>query len=255
VTPPTPNPPPITVFGRTTCEDTAIVRDRLRALAVPFNDIDLDLDAEATRLVESLNDGNRVTPTLLFGGTGSVLREPSLDTLDRRLVDDGWPILRPPHSAFAGTPSSSPLPVGTLLDAAGEPYPLTDGGGGRQGGLTIFFAHAADCRVCSGYARQLAAVRPQLAKAGMQAFVVIPGGPAVAANWRAESTDKVPMVADDGGHWKAAVAGHMAAIGALPTGAIILAIGRDLSPRIGSASTDAGGLGTPLELAGLLSGS
>jgi mycoredoxin len=241
-------PPAITVFGRTTCEDTAIVRDRLRALAVPFTDVDLDRDAGAARLVETLNDGNQVTPTVLFGGTNSVLREPSLDVLDEHLLDEGWPISRPQHVEFGGTPTPRPLPVGTLLDPAGGAYPLTDG----DKGLVIFFAHAADCRACSGYARQLAAVSPTLADADIQALVVVPGGPAVAANWRTESTDKVPIVADDGGRWKQAVAAHIAAREA-PNGAIILALGQDLTPGIGSSSADAGGLGTPLELVGLLS--
>jgi mycoredoxin len=243
--------PPITVFGRTTCEDTAIVRDRLRALAVPFTDVDLDRDAGAARLVETLNDGNQVTPTVLFGGADSVLREPSLDMLDRRLVDDGWPISRPPHSEFKGRPTARPLPAATLLDAAGDPYRLTDREG-RDGGLAIFFAHAADCRACSGYARQLAAVGPKLAEADIQALVVVPGGPDVATNWRAESTDKIPIVADHGGRWKAAVSAHIAAAEA-PNGAIILAVDRDLAPRMGSTASDAGGLGTPLDLAEALS--
>jgi mycoredoxin len=241
-------PPAITVFGRTTCEDTAIVRDRLRALAVPFTDVDLDRDAGAARLVESLNDGNQVTPTVLFGGTNSVLREPSLDVLDQHLFDQGWPINRRRHVKFGGTPTSRPLPVGTLLDPAGGAYPLTHG----DKGLAVFFAHSADCRACSGYARQLAAVSSTLADAGIQALVVVPGDPAAAANWRTESTDKIPIVADQGGRWKAAVAAHIAAAAAR-NGAIILLVDGDLAPRMGSTASDAGGLGTPLDLAEALS--
>src|SRR6185369_1909001 len=172
----------------------------------------------AARIVETLNDGNQVTPTVLFGGADAVLREPSLDTLDRRLADDGWPISRPLHSEFKGPPTARPLPAATLLDPAGEPFRLPDREGRGERGLAIFFAHASDCRACSGYARQLATVGPNLAEADIQALVVVPGEPDVAASWRAESTDKIPIVADQGGRWKAAVAAHIAAAAA-PNGA------------------------------------
>jgi hypothetical protein len=50
----------MTVLGSTTCEDTAIVASRLRALGVPFLEVDIDADAAAARRVASLNGGRVV---------------------------------------------------------------------------------------------------------------------------------------------------------------------------------------------------
>lgn len=240
------SPPPITVFGRTTCEDTAIVRDRLGRLGVPFTDVDLDRDAAAARLVESLNGGNQVTPTLLFSGTETAVAEPSLDQLDARLIDDGWPVRRPEPTAFQGDLLGRPLPLLTLVDAAGAAFGLAQFRGRRQ--LAVFFAHAADCRTCSGYARQLAAAAPKLADGDARALVVVPGGPEDAARWIAESTDRIPIVADHGGRWKKAVAAHVQ-LDADGAGALLLGLDRYLAPRIGSVAADAGGLITPLQAA------
>ena len=46
--------------------------------------IDISADAEAARYVESLNDGNRSVPTILFDGV-HVATEPSSDELERLL--------------------------------------------------------------------------------------------------------------------------------------------------------------------------
>jgi peroxiredoxin len=234
------------MFGRTTCEDTAIVRERLRWLGVAFNEVDLDLDAGAERLVEGLNGGNQVTPTLLFGGMETAMAEPSLDDLDARLLDHGWPIERPAPTQYQGDLVARALPLLTLVDATGDEMRLTQFRGRRQ--LAVFFAHSADCRACSGYARQLAAVATRLADAGSRALVVLPGGPDDAARWRAESTSSIAIVADAGGRWRAAVSGRVAPA-IEPGGAMILALDRYLAPRIGSLAPDAGGLITPLQAA------
>ena len=245
---PTRTPPPITVFGRTTCEDTAVVRDRLARLEVPFTEVDVDADPDAARLVESLSGGNRVTPTLLFGGVEHAMAEPSLDALDRRLAADGWPIHRPEPEAFHGDLIAHPLPMLTVVEPGGAAFRLTQLRGRRQ--VAIFFAHATGCLACAGYARQLAAVRPKLADADAVALVVVPGGPEDAARWRAEYTDAVTIVADHGGRWRQAVATHTLLDGrGAGDGAMLLALDRWLAPRSGSAAADAGGLVTPFQAA------
>jgi len=239
-------PPPITVLGRPSCEDTAIVRDRLRALGIPFTDVNIETDSGAADLVESLNDGNRVTPTLLFGGSNDVMAEPSLDDLDSHLVAVGWPVHRPEPSGFTGDLTGKPVPLLALVEAAGSTFRLQDFRGRRQ--LAVYFAHAADCMACSGYARQLAAVRDRLADAEGLPLIVVPGGPETAARWRAESTSSATIVADHDGRWKRAVGAHTQ-LDLDGGSALLLALDRYLAPRAGISATDAGGLITPLQAA------
>jgi glutaredoxin len=239
-------PQPITILGRPTCEDTAIVRDRLQRYAIPFTEADVDRDAGAGRLAETLNDGNRSTPTILFGGTDAVLIEPALDVLDARLLEEGWPIHPPEPSQFTGDLIATPIPLLTVVDETGAAFRLSQFRGRRQ--LAVFFAHASECMTCAGFARQLAAVQGTLADADARALVVVPGEAADAARWRAEVTDRLPIVADRGGRWKAAVTARVQ-FDVDAGGALLLALDRYLAPRIGSVAPDAGGLITPLKAA------
>ena len=239
-------PRPITVLGRPTCEDTAIVRDRLRRLEIPFTELDVDRDEAAGRLSESLNSGNRVTPTLLFGGADGALSEPSLDPLDARLRDEGWPIRPPEPTLFSGDTIATPVPLPSVVDPAGTTFRLAPFRGRRQ--LAVFFAHASDCLTCSGYARQLAGVTARLADRDARALVVVPGEAADAARWRAASTDRATIVADPGGRWHWSVAAHVG-FDVDRGGALLIALDRCLAARIGSVAPDAGGLITPLHAA------
>jgi peroxiredoxin/glutaredoxin len=249
---PTTTPRPITILGRPTCEDTAIVRDRLGRLDVPFTEVDVDRDTAAGQLCESLNDGNRVTPTILFGGTDAPIAEPSLTALDARLEAEGWPAVRPQLVQFEGDLIARPLPAIGLVGFDGQPVRLSQFRGRRQ--LAVFFAHAADCRTCSGYARQLAAVNDRLAEGDARALVIVPGDASVAGHWRETSTDKLIILADSDGRWRTAVAAHLAAAlpGAAPTAAMLLGLDRFIAPRVGSVAGDAGGLVDPLQAAAWL---
>jgi glutaredoxin len=80
--------PPILVLGRDTCEDTTAARDHLTARGIPFTYRKVDEDPEADAHIRRLNDGNWVTPTILFGDPDQpyrILREPSNDDLDDAL--------------------------------------------------------------------------------------------------------------------------------------------------------------------------
>jgi mycoredoxin len=235
-------PPRITVFGRPACEDTAIVRDRLTRLGVPFTDVNLDVDPGAARLVADINGGHQVTPTVMFQSPADTLAEPSLDDLDARLLQDGWPIHRPEPVPFGTDVAASPLPWLTVTDAQGAAFRIAQFRGRSQ--LAIFFVHAPGCLVCAGYSRQLAGVRLELATAGARAIVVVPGGPEEAARWASEHTDRVPVVADRESRWKRSVAAHLQLSPDRPD-AMLIGLDRYLAPRIGSGASDAGGLITP----------
>jgi len=242
--PPAPHRPsrPITIFGRPTCEDTAVVRDRLSRYGIPFTEVDVDRDEGAGRLCEAINNGNRSTPTILFGGTDGAMTEPSLDALDARLLDEGWPLHPPEPTQFAGSLIATPIPLMTLVDDAGAPFRLSQFRGRRQ--LAVFLAHDAACMTCAGYARQLAAVEPRLADADARALVVVPGDAADAARWRVEATNRLPILADSGGRWKTALLAHIQ-FDVDRGGALLLGLDRYLAPRIASVAPDAGGLVTP----------
>jgi mycoredoxin len=239
-------PRPITIFGRPTCEDTAIVRDRLTRYGIPFTEADVDRDEGAGRLCEAINAGNRSTPTILFGGTEDALTEPALDALDERLVAEGWSIRPPEPTQFAGSLIATPVPLLTIVDDGGAAFRVSQFRGRRQ--LAVFFAHDAVCMTCAGYARQLAAVKPKLADGDALALVVVPGEASDAARWRAEATSQLPILADHGGRWKCAVAAHVQFDVDRP-GAMLLGLDRYLAPRIGSAAPDAGGLIAPRKAA------
>lgn len=111
-------PAPITVLGSTTCEDTAIVTSRLRALGVPFRDVDIDADPVAARRVASLNHGNRVTPTVIVGDDAAVLAEPTLEALGELLATARYDIGPPQATDYHGELAAGSIPV-RHLDAVG----------------------------------------------------------------------------------------------------------------------------------------
>jgi glutaredoxin len=81
--------PPILILGRDTCEDTTAAREHLTARGVPFTYRKVDEDPAADAHIRRLNDGHRVTPTILFGDPDApyrILREPSNDDLDEALL-------------------------------------------------------------------------------------------------------------------------------------------------------------------------
>ena len=81
--------PPILILGRDTCDDTIRSRAHLDAAGIPYTYGNVELDPEADARIRALNDGNRVTPTILIGDPldpARILREPSDDDLDAAIA-------------------------------------------------------------------------------------------------------------------------------------------------------------------------
>ena len=76
--------PQITIYMRPWCGSVMRVKRWLDQRGIPYEEIDISADAEAARYVESLNNGNRSVPTILFDGV-HVATEPSSDELERLL--------------------------------------------------------------------------------------------------------------------------------------------------------------------------
>ena len=116
----------ITVHGRPTCEDTALARERLKALNIAFAETDVDTHPGAAAIAERFNAGHRVTPTIVFGDEAIVVSEPTLKTLDATLRRAGHAVnfahmwqFGPPISERAAPGFDLPSPEGrrVSLDA------------------------------------------------------------------------------------------------------------------------------------------
>jgi len=82
--------PRILILGRDTCSDTTRSRAHLAARGIPFVYRNIDLDAEADRVIRSYNEDEQMTPTILLGDPERptrVLVEPSDDELDAALTE------------------------------------------------------------------------------------------------------------------------------------------------------------------------
>lgn len=235
-------PLPIVVLGSETCEDTAVVASRLRALGVPFQYVDIDGDPVAARRVASLNQGNRVTPTVIVGDDAEVKAEPTLEALGELLAVARYAIGPPRATDFHGDLTTRSIPV-RHLDAVGEgALSLGQLRGRRQ--VALFLGHGPDCLACLGYARQLAGRRQSFAEVDGLPLIVVAGDIDALAGWRHGIPDAVTILADPDGGWKQAIA---ATVGAAAGDAILLLLDRFGAPRAGSTANEAGGLIDPSE--------
>lgn len=232
-------PVPIVVLGSATCEDTAIVASRLRAIGVPFRNVDIDADPAAAQRVVSVNHGHRVTPTVIFGDDATVLAEPTLELLGKRLTAAGFDVEPPRAVDYNCELTARSIPVRHLDDERGGPFSLEQLRGRSQ--VALFLAHGAECLACYGYARQLTRRGEAFAEADGLPLIVIAGDPAE-SGWRHGIDDAVTILGDPDGAWKRDVA---TCIGAHAGDAILVLLDRFGAPRAGSMAEEAGGLIDP----------
>jgi thioredoxin reductase (NADPH) len=74
----------VTVYGAPWCPDCRRAKKFLAEQRVPFDWVDVDLDAQGLRTVEQLQGGGRTIPTIVLGDGGHLV-DPSNDELARRL--------------------------------------------------------------------------------------------------------------------------------------------------------------------------
>ena len=235
----------IVVLGSATCEDTAITKSRLAALGVPFEDVDIDLDPSAEALVRRLNDGHRVTPTVLFGDGLPAVAEPTLEQLGERLgerVGAANDARRPEATQLHGERITRTVPTRRLPVDDGTSFTLDALRGRRQ--VALFLAHDAGCLACFGYARQLAGQETGFAEADATVVIAVAGTAEEAATWRHGLPAGTRLVGDPDGGWKQQLA---SLVDVPPGSAIVLLLDRWLAPRVVSAAGEAGGLVDPAE--------
>jgi mycoredoxin len=76
--------PEITLYGNTWCGGSRRARLLFDRNEIPYRWVDIDLDEEAAKYVESLNHGCRSVPTIVWAD-GSMLVEPSEEELAKKL--------------------------------------------------------------------------------------------------------------------------------------------------------------------------
>ena len=77
---------PLTMYTTTWCGFCKNLKRQLGKAGVEVIEVDIELDPEAAKFVESVNGGNQTVPTLLFGD-GSTMVNPSAAQVQARLAE------------------------------------------------------------------------------------------------------------------------------------------------------------------------
>ncbi|GAB3710068.1 mycoredoxin [Corynebacterium nasicanis] len=76
----------VTIYATTWCPYCINLTKRLDRTETPYELIDVELDAEAAAWVESVNDGNRVVPTVRYSD-GTHATNPEASAVRRKLEE------------------------------------------------------------------------------------------------------------------------------------------------------------------------
>lgn len=248
---------PITVYGSRTCEDTALVRDRLRALDIQFVERDKEdvaggtAVADVQALLKQYGHGSPRTPTVVFGKDATVLIEPSVEALDDALAKAGYATTGLNVVQFGSVFSARVAPEISLASTRSERFDLNTLRGWRRS--VLFFAHDSACRVCQGLARQLANRKAEFEDAEARLVLVLQGDKAAAHRWTEEFAANAETLADTDGTVKRRYVEYFSpALDAHANGTMLFILDKYTAPRVGSAAHDAGGLVSPQEVASWL---
>ncbi|MDO5512902.1 mycoredoxin [Corynebacterium sp.] len=76
----------VTIYATTWCPYCINLKKRLDRTETPYELIDVELDAEASAWVESVNDGNRIVPTVKYSD-GTHATNPEASAVRRKLEE------------------------------------------------------------------------------------------------------------------------------------------------------------------------
>ena len=76
--------PEIVMYTTAWCSSCWRAKQVMNSMQIPFTEVDIGQDEEATELVMRLNQGNQSVPTIIFPD-GSVLTEPNMLELVSKL--------------------------------------------------------------------------------------------------------------------------------------------------------------------------
>lgn len=76
--------PAITMYSTTWCGPCKRLKSDLEKSGIPFTQIDIENDEAGAALIETINNGNRTVPTLVFAD-GSSMTNPSIAKVKEHL--------------------------------------------------------------------------------------------------------------------------------------------------------------------------
>ena len=236
---------PIVMYGSYTCEDTAVTRDRLRTLHVPFKESMEEDDEHVSAILVKYNNGMPITPTLVFGKDEIVIAEPTIEQLEESLTKAGYTFESLRAQAL---PAKKYAPDLTALPtfSAGLGIAAADT---RLSKWVVLFAHTPACRVCQGYAKQIAAQLPKIKAQGADLRIVLQADLKSAEEWSKKFAPGVAVIADADAMAKREYADFLPdSLDVRLGGTWLVILDRDETPRIGQYAPDAGGLISPTEI-------
>lgn len=77
---------PLTMYTTTWCGFCKNLKRQLNKAGIEIAEVDIELDHEAAKFVESVNGGNQTVPTLLFDD-GSTMCNPSAAQVQKKLAE------------------------------------------------------------------------------------------------------------------------------------------------------------------------
>lgn len=75
----------VTMYSTTWCGFCARLKKSMEREGIAYDEVNIELDEDAAKLVESVNGGNRTVPTLVFAD-GTALTNPSLAQVKAQLA-------------------------------------------------------------------------------------------------------------------------------------------------------------------------
>lgn len=233
---------PIVMYGSYTCEDTAVTRDRLRTLRIPFVERLKEEEENVAALLGKYNAGQLRTPTLVFGDDDYVIAEPTLEQVEELLIKAGYTFDALQMRTFNVKRYLPDLSRWALIPPSVQ--------SARDFSKTIlFFAHNPACRVCQGYAKQLAILNTSVAELGARLTIVLPADVERGKEWAKEFAPTVAILVDADGSLKRESADCFPDSWDIRIGGTWLwLVQNDEVVRAGIYAPDAGGLVAPDEI-------
>lgn len=231
------------VYGSVTCEDTALVRAQLRALQIPFTDFNREHDAGVNEILARYNNGNLVTPTLVFGDDAFVLAEPSPEQLHETLRAAGFEFQAPRAVEIRGELKNARLPNFTLPASHGDAVTLYKLRGQKR--AVLFFVDGVHDRISQGYARQFTNHRELFDEYNALPLPIVRADVDATKEWAHEFARGYAALSDADGSVKQKYA---AALNVDPSDALVVILDAFCAPRALSHAPNAGGLIAPNEI-------
>nr|WP_245834114.1 glutaredoxin domain-containing protein [Streptomyces aidingensis] len=75
----------ITVYTTPACGYCHRLKSRLNAEAIPFTEVSIEHDPDSAALVEKINNGNQVVPTVVFAD-GTAMTNPGIPKIKQHLA-------------------------------------------------------------------------------------------------------------------------------------------------------------------------